>query len=149
MGWVEELAGQLVGLDSAPLIYYIEADATYVPLVDPFFEAVSRRALRVVTSTVTLVEVLSQQLGQGDTALAARYRRILLTSQGVLLQAVSVAIAEEGARLRALRGLRTPDAIQLATARLAGARSCLTNDGALAAVPDIEVLVLNRLRGFA
>jgi hypothetical protein len=41
LGWVEKLYGQTVGLDTAPLIYYLEAHATYLPVVDPFFEAVA------------------------------------------------------------------------------------------------------------
>ena len=32
MGWVDDLLGQLVGLDTAPLIYYLETHPTYQPL---------------------------------------------------------------------------------------------------------------------
>ncbi|HVA88316.1 MAG TPA: hypothetical protein VNL71_00595 [Chloroflexota bacterium] len=50
MGWVADLHGQVVGLDTAPLIYYIEAHPSYLPLVDPFFDAVARGLIQVVTS---------------------------------------------------------------------------------------------------
>ncbi|MBV9279520.1 MAG: PIN domain-containing protein [Chloroflexi bacterium] len=145
MGWVDDLAGQLVGLDTAPLIYYIEEDPTYLPLVDPFFQALADGELRVVTSTITLVEVLTQPLRQGSAELAAQYRDLLLATEGLTVQPVSPAIAEEAARLRAVRELRTPDAIQLATARLAGAHIFVTNGTRLAAVPDLPVLVLDAL----
>jgi predicted nucleic acid-binding protein len=41
--------------------------------------------------------------------------------------------------------LRTPDAIQLATAQEAGAQYFLTNDRALARIPDMIVLLLDDL----
>jgi hypothetical protein len=39
MEWVNALKGSVVGLDTAPLIYLIEENPTYVTIVDPFFEA--------------------------------------------------------------------------------------------------------------
>jgi hypothetical protein len=53
----------------------------------------------------------------------------LLATEGLTLEPVS-AIAEEAARLRAVRELRTPDAIQLATVRLVGAHNSLTKSPA-------------------
>jgi len=38
MGWVEELHGKLVGLDTAPLIYYIEDRPVYADMLEPFFK---------------------------------------------------------------------------------------------------------------
>lgn len=147
MGWVDELTGQLVGIDTAPLIYYIEEDPTYLPLVDPFFAALACGELRAVTSTITLVEVLTQPLRQGAGELARQYRDLLLATDGLSVHPVSPAIAEEAARLRSVRQVRTPDAIQLATARLAAAHAFLTNDRRLATVPDLPVLILDDLRG--
>jgi predicted nucleic acid-binding protein len=132
-------------LDTAPLIYYLEEHPTYLPLVDPFFDALARGDLYAVTSTVTLIEVLTQPLRHGDATLAAQYRSLLVNNQGIGLRAVSVTIAEGAARLRATYTLRTPDAVQLATALDAGARAFLTNDARLAAIPDLRVLVLDQV----
>jgi len=145
VGWVEDLHGRIVGLDTAPLIYYLEEHPRYMPQVNPFFEARARGRLEVVTSTVTLIEVLTLPLRQGDVALADRYRELLLTTQGMTMRPVSPAVAEEAARLRAAHGLRTPDAIQLATARTAGAAAFLTNDARLAVVRAPRVLVVDSL----
>ncbi len=39
MEWVKALqSGQIVALDTAPLIYFIEEHPTYLPIVAPFFE---------------------------------------------------------------------------------------------------------------
>jgi predicted nucleic acid-binding protein len=145
VGWVDVWYGQIVGLDTAPLIYYLEEHPTYLPLVDPFFDALARGDLHAVTSTVTLIEVLTQPLRHGDAALAAQYRSLLLNNRSIGMRAVSVAIAEQAARLRATYTLRTPDAVQLATALDAGASTFLTNDARLAAIPDLRVLVLDQL----
>jgi predicted nucleic acid-binding protein len=50
-----------------------------------------------------------------------------------------------GDRLRANYNLRTPDAIQLATAIQARATAFLTNDSFLTSVSDLEILILDQL----
>ena len=54
-------------------------------------------------------------------------------------------IAENAAKLRADYNLRTPDAIQMATAIYAGASFFLTNDIRLPSLPALTVLGLNQL----
>jgi predicted nucleic acid-binding protein len=78
MGWVESLRNSTVGLDTGPLIYYIEEHPGFLAKVTPFFEAVERREFHVVTSFVTLIEVLVHPLRQGRPDLAREYREILL-----------------------------------------------------------------------
>jgi predicted nucleic acid-binding protein len=116
MEWIKRLTGQTVGLDTAPLIYFIENHPLYFPLVEPFFAAVERDEIEVVTSTLTLAEVLVRPYRQGNEALAREYSDILLRARNVTTFPVSPEIAAEAARLRAKHGIRTPDAIQLATA---------------------------------
>jgi predicted nucleic acid-binding protein len=145
MEWLESLRGSVVGLDTAPLIYLIEENSTYLPFVRPFFEAVDRGEFRVTTSVLTLTEVLVHPMRHGDQELAEQYRRILLHASEVTTVPVSEMIAEEAAQLRARHGLRTPDAIQLATAIRSGASSFLTNDGRLPKLAPLNILVLNQL----
>jgi predicted nucleic acid-binding protein len=145
MEWVTALRGTVVALDTAPLIYLIEENPTFVSLVRPFFEAVDRDEFRVVTSVVTLTEVLVHPLRHGDQELADQYRRILLHARQLTAVPVSEAIAEQAAQLRATHSLRTPDAIQLATAINSGASSFLTNDNRFPSLTSLKVLVLNQL----
>jgi len=42
MEWLETLRDTVVALDTAPLIYFIEENPAYLPIVRPFFEAVDR-----------------------------------------------------------------------------------------------------------
>ena len=145
MEWVAALRGAVVGLDTAPLIYLIEENPTYLPMVRPFFEALDRGEFRVTTSILTLTEVLVHPMRQGDLELAGQYRRILLQAAHVTTVPVSEAIAEGAAQIRAHHGLRTPDSIQVATALHSSASFLLTNDGRFPTLASLKVLVLNQL----
>ncbi len=145
MEWLVQLQGQIVGLDTAPLIYFIEENPNYLDVTDAFFEAMFRGDFSVVTSVLTITEVLVYPLRQGNTALAQQYREILFNSQGLTTIEVFPEIAENAAQLRANYNLRTPDAIHLATAIRGGASFFLTNDARLPSLPALTVLVLDQL----
>ena len=146
MGWIESLRGSIVGLDTTPLIYYTEANPTYIEVVDPFFKAVERGEFIVVTSIVTLLEVLVRPFRDGDLELAQKYRDFLFDSDNVSMRFLSQKIVEEAAHLRAFHNIRTPDAIQIATAIDADASFFLTNDTRLPSLPNLKTLVLEDLK---
>jgi len=143
--WINGLQGKTVGLDTAPLIYFIEENSTYLEATTLFFEAMDKGDFTVVTSTVTLLEALVQPLRSNNTALASEYQDILLNSKLMTVE-VSSAIAEQAARLRAAYNIRTPDAIQISAALNAGATYFFTNDIRLPEIPSIQILSLDSLR---
>jgi predicted nucleic acid-binding protein len=146
MGWVEDFRGKIVGLDTAPLIYYIEDHPTYAELLSPFFDAVKSGEIRIVTSTVTLLEVLVHPLTHGDERLAHEYNDILLSSPHIFTIPVSPTTAQTAAELRATAKLKTPDAIQLATAINHRADAFLTGDRDFG---DFDLLQIVRVRDLA
>lgn len=115
-----------------------------MPILDPFFENFDKGSIRVVTSVITLSEVLVKPLRDGDTQLAQQYRDILLNIEGLTTVEVSVDIAEKMAQLRSQYSLRTPDAIQIATALQSGATALLTNDVRWLVLPNLQILVLDK-----
>lgn len=145
MGWITPLRGKTVGLDTAPLIYYIEDHARFADPLQEFFEAVAAGEIRVVTSTVTLLEVLVQPLKQGNDSLAHQYNDILLSSPNIVTAPVNAATAQTAAELRAAHGLKTPDAIQLATAMTYQAVVFLTGDRDFGRIDSIEILKVGQL----
>ena len=149
MEWINQLQGQVVGLDSAPLIYFIEQNPAYIEMMRLFFRASDRGEFQVVTSVMTLVEVLVYPLRRGDTALAQRYREILFDNQKLMTLEISEDIAELAAELRGSHNLRAPDAIQMAAAIRGGASFFLTNDVRLPSLPGLQVLVLETLRSLS
>ena len=111
MGWLEKLDNQIVGLDTAPLIYYIEENPEYLKLVEPFFDD---GRFTLVTSTVTLLEVLVRPLKTDDRVLAQQYEAILTGNSELTVSPLTIQVAQTAANLRANYNLRTPDAIQIA-----------------------------------
>jgi predicted nucleic acid-binding protein len=90
--------------------------------------------------------VLVHPLRSGDAALAQRYREILHNAAALTLFPVSEAIAEQAAHLRATHNLRTPDAIQWATALQSSASTFLTNDVRLPNILGLHTITLDALR---
>lgn len=144
MEWITRLSGKTIGLDTAPLIYFMEEHPFYLEFVRPFFQALDRGDIIVVTSTITLLEVLVYPIRKHDNALASEYRDILLRSNLVMMDVTS-SISEHAAKLRASYTLRTPDALQIATALQAGATTFFTNDVRLPQIEGIEILMLDHL----
>jgi predicted nucleic acid-binding protein len=145
VGWIESLHGATVGLDTAPLIYWIEKHPSHAAKLRPFFSAAERQEFRLVTSYITVVEVLVHPLRNGRSDLARDYREILLRSPALTTIPLDEDIAEEAARLRAVHKLKTPDAIQLATATTAGATWFVSNDAHLPSLAGISYLLIDSL----
>ena len=146
MDWLTALGGSTVAIDTSPFIYFIETNPTFIRLVAPFFAGLDRGDFRAVTSTITLTEVLVHPLRQGNHGLAAKYFHILTTSRNLAVLPVSDVIASEAAGLRAKHGIKTPDAIQIATGLIAGASSFLTNDAGLGSIIGMRSIVLDLVR---
>src|SRR4051794_18537368 len=113
MGLIDQLRGQVVCLDTAPIIYFIEQNALYHAKVRPVFVAIDAGEIQAVTSILTLVEVLVHPLRHGDETVASKYHDILLSAPNLRTCAVNTAVAQQAAELRAQHQLKTPDAIQL------------------------------------
>lgn len=140
--------GKVVGLDTAPVIYFIERNPKYIGTVRPFFESLDEGRFLAVTSTITLAEVLVHPLRLNDISLAKNYKEILLEAENLDTFPLSPNIATEAARIRAKHDLRTPDAVQLATAASANASHFLTNDSRLPTLPGLKILVVDDLLSF-
>jgi len=100
----------------------------------------------MVTSTVTLVEVLVHPLRQRNTVLAEEYGEILLNQESLTVVELTPDIAETATKLRATYNLRSPDSIHMATSICEGASFFLTNDARLPSLPGLTVLVLDNWR---
>lgn len=110
--------------------------------VRPLFEAADREEVELVTSAVTLLEVLVAPYRVGDATLARRYEALLTRSRGVTLVDLNRPLLRAAAQLRATYGVRTPDALQLAAGLSRRCGSFLTNDRRLPDLPGLRVLQL-------
>lgn len=145
MGWLDQLQGKTVAIDTAPLIYYFEDHAVFAPLLHPFFSELEAGRLKAVTSVISLIEVLVHPLKHGDERLASQYHDALLSHPHLTTLPVNYSIAQLAAELRAEQNLKTPDALQLATALKANAHCLLTNDRDFGDTAGIEIVTLREL----
>ena len=140
-----ELAhARVVFLETSVVIYYVEAHPVFSPPIRELFEAIDRGEKSGVSSYVTLYEVLTKPFEVGRDDLASEYRRVLLNHAHVETRTLDADVAEQAAQLRAKYRLKkAPDAIQLATAKLAGVDVFFTNDRALKGVTEVSVVLVS------
>ncbi len=127
----------LLLMDSAPIIYVLEAHPKYGPRFAPLFAAHAAGRLRFAVTTITIAEVLTGPLQAADEALARRYRAILESWQPIELD---VDIAENTARLRASLRLGLADAVQAASALAINAAALVTHDRDFARVQSLRII---------
>ncbi len=130
-----------VFLDTNFFIYLIEGVGPQAKRARYLLRAFTERRDTLLTSVMTLGEVLVVPLGKGDFVMAQRYRQIFRGSGITLLPFVETA-AEAFARIRIGGAVKPPDAIQLATAGTAGCDLFLTNDDRLqgTTVPGVHFI---------
>jgi predicted nucleic acid-binding protein len=97
-------------------------------LLVPFFEAVDAGKIRVFTSTITCAEALVIPCRRKDLSLIEKYEMLLLDTPGLMIVPFDLDLAERTAEIRAEHGMKTPDAIQWATAIRCEIKFFLTND---------------------
>ena len=134
-----------IALDTSVFIYQLEAISRYVPLTDPLFIWLQRPDSKAVTSTITMTELLVRPYRDSDQQRVNAFYALLSTYPNLDWIAPDLEIADLAARFRALHRLRTPDAIQAATAAHARVTGFVTNDAVFERVEHFETLVLERL----
>ena len=132
-----------VALDAAVFIYFIEEHPRFLPLIGPLFEDADRGARELVTSAITLLEVLVVPYRAGQRQLADRYEALLTRSRGIRLVDLTGDQLRAAAQLRATTGAKTPDALQLVAAISAGCHTFPTNDRRLPAIRGLKVKQLS------
>ncbi len=131
---------QKVFVDTAPFIYFFEEHEPYGARMAAFFDEVYDKDAEVVTSLVTYIELLTHPEREGDSRLAAKYRESLVNSERVSVYPLDLLVADVTVMYRARYGLKTPDAIQLATAQMCGADYVLTNDRDWSRVEGLNIV---------
>ena len=143
MGLMDDIGAGPVALDTAVFIYFIEEHPRYLPIIEPLFDAVADGRLTVITSEVTLLEVLVIPFRNKDNSLASVYESLLTRSRGLQMAPLSRALLRSAARLRAVTRMKTPDALQLATALSHTCTSLVTNDRRFPSVSNLPIIQLN------
>ena len=134
---------QHIALDTCIFIYQWEANPQYSPLTNLIFSSMEQSSVAAVTSTITMTELLVHPYRSHDVLRTNELFGLLSTCPNLEWVAPDLDIAALAAEIRALHRLRTPDALQAATAVHARATAFLTNDPVFQRITDFETLILD------
>ena len=98
---------------------------------------------RAVTSTITMTELLVHPYRKNDINRVNSIYALTSTYPNLSWVPVTLALADNAARLRAKYSLRTPDALHLATAIAGSATGFIGNDHVFQRVTELEILLLD------
>lgn len=127
--------------DTNLFIYLWEDYGALSKAVEEFRLTMLRRGDQLLTSTLTLAEILVKPTVAGNTELCRKYEEAI--SSVALLIPLDAKAAKIYAAIRRDRLLKAPDVIQLACAASAAADLFVTNDARLQGkhVPGIQFIV--------
>ncbi|MBV9301315.1 MAG: PIN domain-containing protein [Acidobacteriaceae bacterium] len=147
MTWLEGFLRRhrRIALDTNIFIYQLEANPRYADLTDQVFAWLERRNQTGVTSTITMTELLVEPYRRQDEHQVDEFYGLLSTYPNLNWIAPSLRIADTAAKIRAAHRLRTPNALQAATAIHSDATGLITNDPIFERVKEFETLVLGHL----
>ena len=132
-----------VALDTSVFIYHLDENPKYVALTDAFFSWLDSIHSTAVTSVITMTELLVKPYRESDEESSSKCYALLSTYPSIEWISPTLEIADLAAKIRAVQRLRTPDALQAATAVHAGASALVTNDPAFQRIPNLDVLILD------
>jgi len=144
VGIIAEVGDGATGVDTSVFIYLIEEDPRFLSTVLPLFREADDGRRQLVTSALTLLEVLVVPYRAANRRLAERYEALLTRSRGIRMIDLTRDQLRAAAELRAIAGVRTPDALQMVAAIGAGCTSFVTNDRRIPSVPGLRIVQLDR-----
>ena len=115
--------------DTNLFIYFLEDYGEFTKKTEELRSKMLERGDQLLTSTLTLGEILVKPMREGRADICRQYEQLLAAA--AILLPLDVPAARVYAALRADRSLGAPDAVQLACAAAAGVDLFLTNDARL------------------
>jgi len=133
-----------IALDTRVFVYQLEANPRYAGLTDRVFAWLERPEHSAVTSTITMTELLVQACRDADERRSDEIYALLVTYPHLEWIAPDLEVADLAARIRATHRLRTPEALQAATAVHAQVTGLVTNDPVFERVEAFQTVLLDR-----
>lgn len=130
----------IIAVDTNIFIYYFDRNSQFYTLADSVFTNVLVKKKQVITSILTLTELLSYQTNE---SLIDKLEEELFLVPNIVMHDVTRTIAVKAAVIRRKYNVRLPDAIQLATALQANADIFITNDKRLKHFKELPVRLLS------
>jgi predicted nucleic acid-binding protein len=137
----------LYGVDTMLFVYHFEANERFGEQAGALLAAAEQGRCALVTSVLSLLEVLVIPKRREMTELCQRYREFFSSFPNLAVQPIDAEIAEIAAELRAAHSIRTPDALHLATALHARVDAFVSEDRGLRRVSELRIMTLRQAAG--
>jgi len=136
---------QRIGLDTSIFIFEVKESRKYIEMVHPVFRWLEKPESYGITSTVSMLELLVHPYRRSDLDTVNKFYALLSTYPNLHWVELTLPVADAAARLRAEFNLKTPDAIQAASAMSSQATGFISNDPAFKRLETLDVLILDDL----
>lgn len=131
-------------MDTMCFVYRFEANPDFLDETRSLLELIESGECQGAVSVLAVTEALTVPLRQGLLEVALTYRSVFKSFPNLSILPIGVEEAQTAAELRARHGIRTPDALHVASAIHANADAFVTADRKLVRISEIEVLLLKR-----
>lgn len=143
MGLADQLRAKRVYFDTNIFIYILEGNAEYKALSEELMALLDAEAFRAFSSQITFAEILPPLVRQGDEAVLSETIEFLRDSALFSLCSVNEDISIQAGVLRGQRGMKTPDALHVATALYQRCDVFLTNDRGIRTPEEMPTIMLS------
>jgi predicted nucleic acid-binding protein len=132
-----------IGVDTNCFIYLFEENPKYEPICRQVFNLAGQGELDLVTSIITVAEVLVKPRSEGNRELEFIYNKVFQATPNLEIFSLDYLIANRAADLKARYGINLADAFQLAVCWENEIEVFLSNDAQLKKVKEVKVLLLD------
>lgn len=135
---------QIIAVDTCCFIYLIESSKypIFAPIVQELFEQIRDGRVKAITSPITITEIMSLPRKLGFEKIAYDYKLLITNFPNLSIPEIDITVADKAAFLRSTYGMKTPDALQLATAIENNATAFITFDKDFKRMPSLINVVI-------
>ena len=141
MDLIEILKGKKIYFDTNIFIYIIEGSIQYQRTIDELTRSIIKKDFEAYTSYITLTEILPPLVKRANKDIISGTIEFIRGKGFFNLSSVHEEVCLQAGFLRGELGMKTPDALHVATAIHQGCTLFLTNDAGIR-VPESMKLVL-------
>jgi predicted nucleic acid-binding protein len=131
-----------ISLDTNLFIYAFEQHPQYGKTVKTILDMVEEGTIEAIASTITLTEILTHPIREGNEMLEKRYRLLFTHFPNLTVVPVDISVAEQAAYFRGRYRFKTPDALIVASSIVSGAKLFITNDKRLEKIMEIQTITI-------
>jgi predicted nucleic acid-binding protein len=132
-------------LDTNFLIYYIEDHADFGQTCQDLIDVAVRNNAKLVTSGVSLAEIVAHPFKKNKPDLAEQYRNLLMSPPLAMVDLTSE-ICYLAGKIRGEKNLKLPDALQVAAGISSSCSAFVTNDKDLNPPDEISRILLSEIQ---